>query len=90
MRYVWRLLAVLIPLALEVTFLRMNRAETSLADTQQTNFEKLYDIHENNCDRSFMSATRHCDGVFMLKGELTEATVVYSCNDERCKFECGR
>jgi hypothetical protein len=89
-KYVWRLLAVLIPLALEITYFRMNRAESALADIKQTNFEDTYSIHANSCDRSIWWATRHCDGVFMLKDQITGATVGYSCNDERCKFECGK
>ena len=90
MKYVWRLLAVLLPLALEATYFRMNRAESALADIKQTNFESTYSIHENNCEQSIWRATRHCNGVYVIEGELTGAVVIYSCNDERCSFECGK
>lgn len=83
------ILAIVIPLALENTFFRMTRAESSLADAKQAHFETEQAIRVNHCDRAVLSATRHCDGIFLMEGKPTVSTIAYACDDERCKFECG-
>lgn len=75
--------------ALEFTFFRMVSAEKEVAGEKQSSFEKMNDIRVNHCDLAFWSATRYCDGVFLLHGEPTVSTVTYACDAERCKFECG-
>lgn len=83
------ILVVVGVVSLECTFFRMTRAESSLADKEQVHFEEQQAIRVNHCDRSFWTATRHCDGIFLVDGKPTVSTIAYACDDERCKFECG-
>jgi hypothetical protein len=78
------------PLFGEITFLRMTEVEASLTDAEQKHFEETYGISNNNCSRHFYLPSRRCNGVFMVHGELSNNPTTYSCDSERCSFECGK